>query len=122
VLPRTRAPVAVREDVAMHKVNLLNEGANVTELWGRVTPLRFNDYDVHVNRIHGEYVWHSHADTDDVFMVLSGRMTVQLRTGDVELGPGDMFVVPAGVEHCPKADVETVIMCIEPRGTAPSGD
>jgi mannose-6-phosphate isomerase-like protein (cupin superfamily) len=106
----------------VEKVNLLGEAAKVKELFGRVTPLRFNDYDVHVNRILGEYVWHSHADTDDVLMVLSGHMTVQLRDRDVELDPGDMFIVPAGVEHCPKADVETVIMCIEPRGTAPSGD
>jgi mannose-6-phosphate isomerase-like protein (cupin superfamily) len=106
----------------MRKVNLLDEAAKVTVLWGRVTPLHFNDYDVHINRIHGEYHWHSHADTDDVFLVLSGAMTIQLRTGDVELAEGDMFVVPAGVEHCPKADRETVIMCIEPSGTAPSGD
>ncbi len=47
-----------------NKVHLLSEGANVTELWGRVTPARFNDYEVHVNRIEGEYVWHAHADTD----------------------------------------------------------
>jgi mannose-6-phosphate isomerase-like protein (cupin superfamily) len=60
----------------MRKVNLLGEADKVTELWGRVTPLQFNDYEVHVNRIHGEYVWHSHADTDDVFLVLSGRMTM----------------------------------------------
>ena len=106
----------------MEKVNLLAAGRTVPELWDRVTPARFNDYDVHVNRIRGEYVWHSHADTDDVFLVLSGRMVVQLRDGDVELGEGDMFVVPAGVEHCPRADEETIIMCIEPRGTAPSGD
>lgn len=106
----------------MDKVNLLSEASKVTELWERVTPLRFNDYDVHVNRILGEYVWHSHADTDDVFLVLSGRLTMQLRTGDVEVGPGEMFVVPAGVEHCPTANEETVIVCIEPRGTEPSGD
>jgi mannose-6-phosphate isomerase-like protein (cupin superfamily) len=106
----------------MEKVNLLEQAARVTELWGRVTPLRFNDYDVHVNRIRGEYVWHSHADTDDVFLVLSGRMTMRLRDRAIELGPGEMFVVPAGVEHCPTADEETVIMCIEPRDTAPAGD
>src|SRR5689334_5334144 len=106
----------------MTKANLLQEGAKVAELWKRVTPLAFNDYEVHVNRIKGEYVWHSHADTDDVLMVLDGRMTVQLRDGDVELGPGEMIVVPAGVEHRPVAVEETVIMCIEPRGTAPSGD
>jgi mannose-6-phosphate isomerase-like protein (cupin superfamily) len=106
----------------MDKVNLLRESEKVTEVFARVTPLRFNDYEVHVNRIHGEYVWHSHADTDDVFLVLSGRMTMQLRTGDIELGEGDMLVVPAGVEHCPKADEEAVIVNIAPRGTAARGD
>lgn len=104
------------------KVHLLSEGAKVTELWGRVTPTRFNDYEVHVNRIEGEYVWHAHADTDDVLMVLSGRLIVQLRDREVQLGPGEMFVVPAGVEHRPVAPEETVIMCSEPAGTTPSGD
>lgn len=106
----------------MQKVDLLSESQKVTELWQRVTPLGFNDYDVHINRIRGEYTWHSHADTDDVFLVLSGRLTMRLRTGDVEVGVGEMLVVPAGVEHCPAAEEETVIMCIEPRGTEPSGD
>lgn len=106
----------------MKKVDLLAQGENVTQLWERVTPLQVNDYSVHVNRIKGEYRWHSHADTDDVLMVLSGRMVVQMRDGDVELGPGEMVVVPAGVEHCPRADEETVIMCIEPRETRPEGD
>jgi len=106
----------------MDKINLLDEAAKVRELWTRVTPAGFNDYDVHVNRIQGEYVWHSHSDTDDVLMVLSGRMVVQLRDGDAELGPGEMIVVPAGVEHRPTAEEETVIMCIEPRHTTASGD
>lgn len=106
----------------MNKVNLLDESKKVAELWGRTTPSGFNDYEIHVNRIMGEYVWHSHADTDDVLMVIEGRMTVEFRDGSVELGPGELVVVPAGVEHRPVADVETVIMCIEPRGTSPSGD
>jgi mannose-6-phosphate isomerase-like protein (cupin superfamily) len=106
----------------VEKINLMEASRNVAELWGRVTPAGFNDYDIHVNRIKGEYVWHSHADTDDVLMVVEGRMTVEFRDGSVELGPGELVVVPAGVEHRPVAESETVIMCIEPRGTAPSGD
>jgi len=81
------------------KVHLLREGERVNELWGRVTPARFNDYEVHVNRVKGQYVWHALADTDDVLMVLSGRLIVQLGDREVELGPGEMFVVPAGVDH-----------------------
>jgi mannose-6-phosphate isomerase-like protein (cupin superfamily) len=111
-----------REERTVRKVNLLQEAAKVPEYWGRITPLQFNDYDVHVNRIKGEYVWHSHADTDDVFLVLSGRVTIQLRTGDVELEAGEMFVVPAGIEHCPRADEEALIMVIEPQETAAAGD
>jgi mannose-6-phosphate isomerase-like protein (cupin superfamily) len=106
----------------VEKVNLLAEASKVEKLWERVTPTTFNDYSVHVNRIKGEFEWHTHADTDDVLMVLSGRMVVQMRDRDVDLGPGEMFVVPAGVEHCPKADEETVIMCIEPNHTDRYGD
>ena len=106
----------------MRKVNLLREASKVPEYWARTTPLQFNDYDVHVNRIKGEYVWHSHPETDDVFLVLAGRVTMQLRTGDVELEAGEMFVVPAGVEHCPRADDEALIMNIEPQDTAATGD
>lgn len=103
------------------KVHLASEGAKVTRLWDRATPVRFNDYEVHVNRIRGPYVWHSHPDTDDVLMVLAGRLIIELRDREIELLPGEMFVVPAGVEHRPVAPEESLIMCIEPRGTAPAG-
>jgi mannose-6-phosphate isomerase-like protein (cupin superfamily) len=67
-------------------------------------------------------VWHSHPETDDFFLVVSGRLTIQLRDRDVELGPGELFVVPAGVEHCPRADPEAHVLLIEPRGTPNTGD
>jgi mannose-6-phosphate isomerase-like protein (cupin superfamily) len=73
-------------------------------------------------KIQGEFVWHSHPETDDFFLVLAGRVTIQLRDGDVELGPGELFVVPRGVEHCPRADEEAHILLIEPRGTPNVGD
>jgi mannose-6-phosphate isomerase-like protein (cupin superfamily) len=75
-----------------------------------------------VVKVKGEFNWHSHADTDDFFLVLKGRLTIQMREGDVVLGPGEMFVVPQGVEHCPKADEETHILLIESRGTPNTGD
>jgi mannose-6-phosphate isomerase-like protein (cupin superfamily) len=81
-----------------------------------------NDYKLAVVKVRGEFVWHSHDDTDDFFLVLSGRLTIQLRDRDVELGPGELFVVPRGVEHCPKADQETHVLLIEPRGTVNTGD
>ena len=81
-----------------------------------------NDYKLLVVKIQGEFVWHKHDETDDFFLVLSGRLTIQLRDRDVVLGPGELFVVPRGVEHCPKADEETHVLLIEPRETVNTGD
>ena len=82
----------------------------------------FNGHDVMVVKVNGEFSWHSHADTDDFFMVLSGRLTIQMRDGDVVLEPGELYVVPKGIEHCPKADEETHLLLIEPVGTPNTGD
>ncbi|MGH2851498.1 MAG: cupin domain-containing protein [Solirubrobacteraceae bacterium] len=81
-----------------------------------------NDYKLVVVKLHGEFVWHRHQDTDDFFLVLDGRLTIQLRDRDVELEAGEIFVVPRGVEHCPKADEEAHVLLIEPRGTRNTGD
>ena len=75
-----------------------------------------------VAKVDGEFVWHSHSDTDDFFLVLSGRLTIDLRDRSVELGPGDLFVVPAGVEHRPRASEPAEILLIEPSGTPNTGD
>ena len=81
-----------------------------------------NDYKLAVAKVQGEFVWHSHAETDDFVLVLDGRLTVQLRDREVELGPGELFVVPAGMEHCPRSDDGAEILLIEPRGTVNTGD
>jgi mannose-6-phosphate isomerase-like protein (cupin superfamily) len=81
-----------------------------------------NDYKLAVAKVQGEFVWHSHPETDDFFLVLEGRLTIQLRERNVELGPGELFVVPAGVEHCPRSDEGAEILLIEPRGTVNTGD
>ncbi len=86
-----------------------------------------NDHDVKIARIQGEFIWHTHPDSDELFMVVSGSMTLQLRDErgaqqDVVLGPDELYVVPAGVEHCPKAEEETVILMIERIGTVNTGD
>lgn len=75
-----------------------------------------------VVRAQGAFVWHAHPDTDDFFLVLEGRLTIQLRGGDVQLGPGELFVVPAGVEHRPVAEEEVHLLLIEPAGTPNTGD
>jgi mannose-6-phosphate isomerase-like protein (cupin superfamily) len=82
----------------------------------------YNDNNVMVAKTRGEFVWHAHPDTDDFFLVLDGRLTIQLRDRDVELGPGELFIVPRGVEHCPKADREAHVLLIEPVGTPNTGD
>jgi mannose-6-phosphate isomerase-like protein (cupin superfamily) len=81
-----------------------------------------NDYKLQVVKVKGPFVWHKHDETDDFFMVISGRLTIHLRDRDVELEPGEVFVVPRGVEHCPDAEKETEVLLIEPRGTVNTGD
>ena len=73
-------------------------------------------------KVQGEFVWHKHDDTDDLFLVISGRLLVDLRDRTVELGPGELFVVPRGVEHRPRALQETEVLLIEPMGTRNTGD
>jgi mannose-6-phosphate isomerase-like protein (cupin superfamily) len=81
-----------------------------------------NNYKLVVVKVFGEFVWHTHDDIDDFFLVLKGQLTIQLRDRDVVLEAGELFVVPRGVEHCPKADEETHVLLIEPAGTVNTGD
>ena len=104
------------------KVNLAEALATFDEAFQPRIVARYNDSKVMVAKTRGEFVWHSHPDTDDFFFVLDGSLTIQLRDRDVELGPGEMFVVPRGVEHCPRADPEAHVLLIEPAGTPNTGD
>lgn len=104
------------------KVNLEEKLSLFDEHFAPKTVATLNDYKIMVVKAHGEFVWHKHDDTDDFFLVLKGRLTVQMRDGDVELGPGDLLVVPKGVEHCPRADEEAHVLLIEPTGTPNTGD
>jgi mannose-6-phosphate isomerase-like protein (cupin superfamily) len=81
-----------------------------------------NDYKLQVVKVKGPFVWHKHEETDDFFLVLSGRLTIHLRDRDIELEPGEIFVVPRGVEHCPDAPEESEVLLIEPRNTVNTGD
>ena len=81
-----------------------------------------NDYDVKVAKFEGEFVWHGHPDTDELFLVLDGTITIELRDRSVRLGPRDVFVVPRGVEHRPMADHEANVLLVEPKGTVNTGD
>jgi mannose-6-phosphate isomerase-like protein (cupin superfamily) len=104
------------------KVNLADKLARVDEYFSPGIVGYFNDCKIQVGKIRGEFVWHSHPETDDFFLVLKGRLTIQLRDRDVELEEGELFVVPRGVEHCPRADEEAHILLIEPKGTRNVGD
>lgn len=104
------------------KINLADKLAKFDGHWQPRVVGGFNGHDLMVVKVKGEFVWHSHADTDDFFLVLKGKLTIRLRDGDVTLGPGEMFVVPKGVEHCPCAEEETHMLLIEPRGTPNTGD
>lgn len=103
-------------------VNLAAKLSLFSEHWSPKIVGAFNGHDLMVVKVEGAFNWHSHPDTDDFFMVLSGRLTIQMRDGDVVLEPGEVYVVPRGVEHCPKADVETHLLLIEPAGTPNTGD
>jgi len=94
----------------------------VAEPWQPHRLATVNDADVKVVRLLGEFVWHTHPDTDELFLVRSGTLVIQLRDGDVTLEEGDVFVIPAGVEHCPRADEEVEAILIERVGTANTGD
>jgi mannose-6-phosphate isomerase-like protein (cupin superfamily) len=104
------------------KVNLAAKLALFDEHFSPRIVAQLNDYKVAVVKIRGEFVWHKHDETDDFFLVLRGRLTIQLRDGDVELDEGELFVVPRGVEHCPRADEEAWVLLIEPTGTVNTGE
>ncbi|MCI5074309.1 cupin domain-containing protein [Oricola sp.] len=103
-------------------INLADKLAQFSEHWSPRIVGVFNGHDLMVVKAKGEFVWHSHPDTDDFFLVLKGRLRIELRDGDVVLGPGELHVVPKGVEHRPVAEEETELLIIEPAGTPNTGD
>ncbi len=104
------------------KINLARKLATFDDLWSPRTVAEFNGYDVMVVKVRDEFVWHKHDDTDDFFLVLQGTLDIQLRDRTVTLGPGEMYIVPRGVEHRPVAQEEAHILLIEPTGTPNTGD
>jgi mannose-6-phosphate isomerase-like protein (cupin superfamily) len=102
-------------------INFQAKLARFSDRWAPKVIAQMNDYQFKLVKIEGEFVWHSHADTDEVFIVLDGRMSIELRDGRVDLGPGEMFVVPKGVEHKPSAVGECRILLVEPAGTVNTG-
>lgn len=106
----------------MSKINLADKLAQFEGHWQPRVVGAFNGHDLMVVKVQGQFPWHSHADTDDFFLVLKGEMIMRLRDGDVRVGPGEIFVVPQGIEHAPFAEAETHVLLIEPKGTPNTGD
>lgn len=103
-------------------VNLAAKLAMFDETWSPRTVATFNGHDVMVVKVEGEFRWHSHAETDDFFLVLLGEIDIRLRDRTVTVKAGEIFVVPRGVEHCPVARKQAHLLLIEPTGTPNTGD
>ena len=115
------APGAPRT-AAGKPVDLVEKLATFAEHWQPRTVAEFNGHDVMVVKAQGEFVWHKHDETDDFFLVLRGELTIELRDGSVTLGPGQLYIVPKGVEHRPVAKEEVHLLLIEPSGTPNTGN
>lgn len=105
----------------MEKVNLAGKFALFDDHWSPKVIAEMNDYQFKLAKVKGEFVWHHHADTDETFIIIDGELDIEFRDRTVRLGPGEMIVVPKGVEHRPVADSECRILLIEPRGVVNTG-
>lgn len=106
----------------MEKINLDEKLSGFSDYWSPHTIAEFNSHDIMVVKTKGEFVWHSHPDTDDFFLVLKGKLKIELRNKVIELNPGELFIVPKGIEHRPIAEEEVHLLIIEKTGTPNTGD
>lgn len=106
----------------MDKVNLAEKFASFSERWSPKIVGTLDDYEVKLVKVEGDFVWHCHADADEMFLVVEGRLRMDFRDKQVDVGPGEMIVVPRGVEHKPFAARECKMMLLERRGVANTGD
>jgi mannose-6-phosphate isomerase-like protein (cupin superfamily) len=111
-----------RDNIMREVVNFKEKLTLVQEQWSPRIVGQVNDYHMKIAKIEGEFVWHSHADTDEVFIVLDGEMEIHLRDEVIPMKTGEMYVVPKGVEHKPVAESECSILMVEPAGTLNTGD
>jgi mannose-6-phosphate isomerase-like protein (cupin superfamily) len=106
----------------MDKVNLLQKFSLFADQWKPKIVGDLNDHQVKLVKFQGDFVWHAHADEDELFLVVRGRMRMGLRGGDVELSEGELFIVPKGTDHRPSADEECWVVLLEPRSTLNTGN
>ena len=109
-------------DSHLRPVNLAAKLALFDERWSPRIVSRFNGHEVMVAKLEGAFPWHVHDDTDDFFLVLDGRIRLETEQGNVDLGPGELYVVPKGVGHRPVAAAEAHVLLIETAGTPNTGD
>lgn len=103
-------------------INFKHKLAKFAERWAPRVIAEFNDYQFKLVKVQGDFIWHDHKETDEAFIVLDGQVTIEFRDGAVELGAGEMYVVPRGVGHKPFAAEECHILLIESRGVVSTGD
>ena len=103
-------------------INLTQKFSLISEQWDPKIIAQLNDYHLKIAKIQGDFVWHSHPETDEVFLVVDGSLVIQLRDGELRLAPGELCVIPKGVEHKPSAQDECQILMVEPAGTLNTGD
>jgi mannose-6-phosphate isomerase-like protein (cupin superfamily) len=103
-------------------INLSEKLSLFQQTWSPKIVASLNDYHIKLAKLKGEFVWHSHPETDEMFLIVNGQLTIELHGQSVHLKPGDMFVVPRGVEHKPVATEECHVLLIEPAGTVNTGD
>lgn len=108
--------------MTLSAINLADKLAAISDHWSPRVIAELNDYQLKLVKLEGEFVWHRHADTDELFLVLEGALDIRLRDGTVHLGTGELFVVPRGVEHQPYAASECHVLLVEPRGVLNTGD
>ena len=106
----------------MKKINFLEKFSKFNELWSPKVIAEMNDYQFKVAKIKNDFIWHSHEETDEAFIVIKGSMSIEFENETIKLNEGEMIVVPKGKKHRPSADEEAKIMLIEPRGTSNTGD
>ncbi|MFN2150100.1 MAG: cupin domain-containing protein [Anaerolineales bacterium] len=103
-------------------INFAEKFNSFSEQWSPKIIAQMNDYHFKIAKIQGEFVWHSHPETDEVFIVIHGKMRIELRDTNISLNSGEMVVIPKGVEHKPVAEEECQILMVEPAGTVNTGD
>ena len=106
----------------MKKINLISKYKKITEHWSPKVVAEMNDYQFKLAKIKNDFIWHSHEDTDETFIVIEGKIYIEFEDETVELSEGEMIVVPKGKKHRPYADQEAKIMLIEPKGVRNTGD